>query len=170
MALYVLFGVGAVLMVGGAIALSFFLRTPEGRETWAAVQRGANWATASQQAPGAEELRGAGCTLAMVSSFGQVEDIFDRLFPGNVPDELDLGEFSEQPFVLCAADPNELPGPICPHLARVYGDAVEPRPESFFLFVQDARKSELVCQGIYGPDGTLLRAVEPAAAPEEGEA
>ena len=53
MALYVLFGVGAVLMVGGAIALSFFLRTPEGREMWAAVQRGATWATESQQAPGA---------------------------------------------------------------------------------------------------------------------
>jgi len=165
-ALYVLFGLGLFVVVVGSISVYAFLQTERGKQFLQVARDGAAWLTVASQAPGTEELRGAGCEAAMVSSAGEALAIFMTLVPeeekrdeirsnleaeaGNVPlDELLL--------VVCTLPRFTTTRPECGDLARTYGEAVPTAPQSFYMLVIQQGQQDPSCQGLYDPEGVPLQ-------------
>ncbi len=80
-AVYVLFGVGLFVLVGGGIATWLFLQTEQGQKIVEVVKQGTEWMTEASRAPGTAELRDAGCEMALVSEMSKAFDHFLKLQP-----------------------------------------------------------------------------------------
>jgi hypothetical protein len=72
-ALYVVLGLGVLLIVIAGIGSWLFLRSEEGQRVLEAARQGVEWAEDAAQAPGTAELRESGCETAMVTRFGQID-------------------------------------------------------------------------------------------------
>jgi hypothetical protein len=149
----------ALLLLVGCVALLLYLQTPEGERKWAAFQRGVDWAVEAQKAPGTDALREAGCSVALVSTFAELRTALRELVPLNELEGI-AGDDAQAPFVLCIGETLSMRGPICPALARAYGAAAPAAPASFLLAVYDDRSGERSCEGVYAPDGSLLRPIK----------
>jgi hypothetical protein len=162
-ALYALFGLGLLLILGGAAAVYLFLGSEQGKQIVVAAKRGVELVATASKAPGAEELRAAGCEVALVDSAGTALEIILPLLPDDNARE-DLQEKVEVEtgqgvdslmFVFCALPQLAVTTPDCSDLATVYGTAVESAPDSFAVVVAQQGRDEPVCSGLYGPDGSL---------------
>lgn len=143
----------AVMLVCGCVV------TLIGWSIWESptVQRGVQIAGAAMEmtqeamrAPGAAELRQAGCLQALVYT----PDIIRR-FGDTIRPDGGIGNVPEDPLVVCAVR-RESPM-TCEEVARAYGAAVQPTPSQIGVTVQRQGQREPVCQAVYGPDGTFLR-------------
>lgn len=165
-ALYVLFGVGLFVVVAGGIATWLFLQSEQGQKVLQVAREGAEWAVTASQAPGTEELRGAGCDAAMVSDAGSAFDVFMTLIPeagkrqeirAELEGQTGQGNLDDLLIVICTV-PRFSAGapPRCDDLARTYSSAVDTVPDSFYVLVMKQGQDAPSCQGIYSPAGELL--------------
>ncbi len=169
-ALYILFGLGLLVVVGGGAAIYLFLQTEEGQRLAQGVKRGAEWVAVASQAPGTAELREAGCEAAMVSEAGEALDIIlTTVFPeqekrdearAQLESEAGQANLDELLLVICTLPRFTTEQPGCDELARTYTNAVDRTPDSFYVMVMQQGQNEPSCQGIYSPGGQLLH--EPA--------
>ena len=165
-ALYVLFGVGLFVIVGGGIATWLFLQTEQGQKVIEVVKQGAEWMTEASQAPGTAELRDAGCEMALVSEMSKAFDLFMTLVPDEEAKSEALeqmeaaGDLHERLLVMCTLPRIGLADLDCGRFARTYSEAVPTAPESFLLVVIRQGDDAPSCQGIYSTDGTLLQTSE----------
>ena len=157
--------VGIVLLVLGAT----MVLVCAGGVYWVsqneAVMEGLESITASVNAPGAEELRQAGCTEAMVLD----PQVFFRM-AGSLSDEIALDEADTEgllPGVLVsctAAGDTQLD---CDEVARIYRGAVADPGAPFMT--QVASGSSDPCQEVYAADGTHLGTLEEWTAAQDPE-
>lgn len=152
-ALYVMLGLGAFVLVAGAIAVWLFLRSETGQRLTETVSSGIALTREATTAPGTAELRAAGCSQAMVIPTARMLELFGQELPEADPD---ADTFNEATVVLCQRATDDAGAPDCADVARIYGDAVPDAPPRFGVVVQGAGRGDAVCEGAYGPDGTLL--------------
>ncbi len=144
----VVLGLGMVLVCAGGV---YWVSQNE------AVMEGLQSIADSQNAPGTEELRAAGCDQAMVLDptvflrmAAGFSDEFDELQQANVADEM------PSTIVICNATGSGAPS--CPDVARVYVESVGSAEGPFM--VQVASGGSDPCQEVYAADGEGLGDLE----------
>lgn len=153
--------VGIVLVaLGGAAVL-----VCAGGAYWLAqnetVRAGFDALVAARDAPGAEELRAAGCDEAMVMDSAVFLDMADglaKIFGGETvtTDVREVMDGIPATFVVCTFSGTAQLG--CDDVGRVFRDATGP-VEPFVAQVSRANTRE-VCQEVFGADGESLGDLE----------
>ena len=147
--LYILLALGALGAVTCGSLIFFAARNPAVRE-FVETMAGA------QSAPGTQQLRDAGCSVAQVFDLGSAMALlseFDEEL-AQAPEELDMT------LVQCVVSK---PGSIelgCDEVAGIYSSAVPEPPERFLVQVSFQFSSEAPCQIVYGSDGTPIAPLE----------
>jgi hypothetical protein len=155
-ALYVVLGLGVLLIVIAGIGSWLFLRSEEGQRVLEAARQGVEWAEDAAQAPGTAELRESGCETAMVTRFGQMLDLAAEFLPEETRDGIEENPLAEETLVLCLLGVFSDAEADCGEVARVYGASVPDAPERFVVVVQKQGRSQQQCQGFFAPDGRFL--------------
>jgi hypothetical protein len=155
-ALYVVLGLGALLIAVVGIATWLFLRSEEGQQVLAAARQGIAWAEEAGRAPGTEQLRESGCETAMVTTFGRIFDLAADLLPAEQRGEVEASELADETLVLCMLGAFSDKTADCGEVARVYGEAVPDAPERFVVVVQKQGRNQGQCRGFFAPDGRFL--------------
>jgi hypothetical protein len=164
-ALYVVLGLGALLIVLTGIATWLFVRSEEGQRVLEAAREGVALAEAAGQAPGTEQLRESGCETAMVTTFGQMFDLAAEFLPAEQRGEIEESPLADETLVLCMLGVFSDAAPDCGDVARVYGAAVPDPPERFVVVVEKQGLSQGQCQGFFAPDGRFLGKLDDDALP-----
>lgn len=178
--LYFFLGLGAVLVLVGGVAAFLFLRSEQGRRMLALARETGELLVEASQAPGMEDLRGAGCEQALAAPAGRVVELLDRFDPegGLLAEGRSMlgvsGLGDGTPVVLCMQRPGQAGTPDCETAARLYAAAQAAPPERFVVLMVPRRGHLAGCSGVYAPDGTrvgdLPEPPEEPAAPAPGEA
>jgi hypothetical protein len=151
LALYIMLGLGTLVIVASLIAGWLFMRSERGQKVIKAVSESMAMAKQAMQAPGTDELRKAGCTQAMVIPTSQILKIVSEVAPEA---QKDMPEsVAGDTLIMCQIN-SDTKGPDCPAVAQIYAKAVPDSPESFGITVQ--RQGQTTCQGTYARDGTFL--------------
>lgn len=151
-ALYIMLGLGAFILVVGAIGIWLFLRSETGRQFTETVSSGIALTTEATRAPGTQELRAAGCSQAMVIPAARMFELLGAAAPEV---RAESGAFGEQTVVMCQLSTADDSAPDCADVARIYAAAVPDGPERFGVIVQ-AQRGGALCDGAYGRDGSRL--------------
>ena len=157
--LYVLLAVGGlgVLTCGG---LLFFAASNP------AVRQFVEMIAGSQSAPGTQQLRDAGCSLAQVFDVGSAVELLSEL-DATKSDEADA--LTNMTMVQCVLPKSDSSGLDCDEVARIYSSAVPDPPERFFVQLILQFSSQAVCRVAYSADGTPIAPLDeydPDAMPE----
>ena len=141
--LYVLLALGGlgVLTCGGL--LFFAARNP-------AVQQFVETMAGSQSAPGTQQLRDAGCTVAQVIDLGSAMALFSQLDPAKTG-EADV--LRDMTMVQCVLSRSDSSGLGCDEVAKIYSSAVPDPPDRFLVQVMVQFSSQVDCRVVYGADG-----------------
>ena len=126
-------------------------RSDTGKKIFAAVGQGVALAEKGMNAPGAAELRAAGCPESMVMDMREAMGIAVAFIP-----DAGLEGDEETDYVLAAcsgAPASELPA--CDALAAVYAKAV-PSARDFVIEVKHTGKQKAECRNRYSGDGTFI--------------
>ena len=157
LALYIMLGIGATLLVVTGIGIFLFARSEQGQKLIKVASEGISLARDAAQAPGTNELRAAGCSQAMVMPTARMIELLGEISPDarkELPETFNVGT-----LVLCQLDSSGDTGPDCDQVARIYADAAPNAPERFGVMVQP-RQGQAKCEGSYGRDGTFLGSLE----------
>lgn len=114
------------------------------------LQSGIELAENMQNAPGAEDLRAAGCSEAMVMS-PEVIKGFAEAMGAEKEDMSELENWKDE-LVICTRS-DSLSALDCPKVARVYAGSEGVTSERFGVIVQVEDQEEPVCQGYYNDKG-----------------
>jgi len=112
----------------------------------------------AQSAPGTDELRDAGCTMALALDIGKIGDAIERLEKdiakreGRKPKDMDLGEAGI--LVLCQTD-DDLD---CKTVAEAFVDGGKPE-DKFLVSVKDSSE-QVQCSGLFDEDGEHVSDVD----------
>jgi len=160
LALYIVLGVGAVLLVVTVVGLFLFARSETGQRLITTAREGITLAQEAQRAPGTDALRAAGCSQAMVMPMGRMLELVGEVAPQASAEIRGASELRDDTFVFCELDTETHPDLECSDIARIYGEAVPNAPERFGVAIQPERGRETKCSGSYGRDGTLIEPLE----------
>lgn len=140
----------AAVLVGaaayGGTRLALYLSTPAGRQTLTALRGAMSALAAGQAAPGAAELRRAGCDDATVLDQSGLRKMVSSDQPRDAATTTNAPNGA---FVLCMVQTSIL-APACDQLAHIYCDAAAPS-EPFDLSVTVTTTRKTVCSGRYDP-------------------
>ena len=134
---------------------------PEVRKAGALLGETVRMGAAASNAPGTDELEEAGCADAMVLDMRKVVQLTEDLAE-EIGDDGDVQvpeEEWQQHIVVCQYRFREAKL-SCDDVAATYTRAVPTAPARFGVVVQAGLNNGNVCQGVYGPDGQLLRPLE----------
>ncbi len=143
--LYVLLALGALGALTCGSLIFFAARNPAVRE-FVETMAGA------QSAPGTQQLREAGCSVAQVFDLGSAMALlseFDEEL-AQTPEVLDMT------LVQCVVSKPNPGGLGCDEVAGIYSAAVPEPPDRFLVQVSFQFSSQDPCQVVYGPDGTPI--------------
>jgi hypothetical protein len=112
-----------------------------------AAQGGVKMFTDMQNAPGAQELRDAGCSEALVMT-PEILKEFIKSMPEDA--QKDEGNFDET-VVMCTITEGST-GIGCEEAAKVYAKAAKGAPEEFNVTVSRGQNNP-VCDGLFNADG-----------------
>ncbi|MBW2244849.1 MAG: hypothetical protein JRH01_22950 [Deltaproteobacteria bacterium] len=149
--------VGIVLVaLGGAVVLvcaggAYWLSQNE------SVRAGFDALVAARDAPGAEELRSAGCDEAMIMEsavFLDMAERFAEMFGEKLIEDEDRAGLEGIPSVFVVCSFNVSPGLDCDEVSRIYREAANPT-EPFVAQVASAGNDD-VCQEVFAADGESL--------------
>jgi len=151
-ALFIVGGLALLLCLGGSVALWLASRTETGRKVLQTVEKSVKLAEKGINAPGAAEMRAAGCPQAVVLDMRDTLDVVSGFFDAGV---MDLEAEGLQGAVLLCQGPFGSELPDCDGLASVYVEAVAPA-QPFMVVVkrQGARTSN--CERRYAADGAFI--------------
>ena len=155
-ALAVVGGILLVGFIGVVVAVTYFLRTKEGKMVVSVVGEGAKIVTEAQNAPGAREIRAAGCAQGTVMSLDRWAKLYAKIDAdaSTAPPAL-----VAQVLVACTAPLLRTP-PSCEDIARAYLAAVPAPTGNFLVQVTVPGDRHPRCSRIYAPDGTFVQDVE----------
>jgi hypothetical protein len=151
----------------GLIGLVVFVATqPEARRLLSVGRDLVEGSLAGVSAPGAEELRGAGCEQAIVWTLGEFVEAAGGLLPEGGAWLLEDPERASTPLVLCELPPLHRGVPDCDAVALLYAEAVSPAVD-FLVQVRGYEhfRKETLCAAFYSPVGELVAHVGPRLEP-----
>lgn len=147
------------LVCGGVVTwLGWKVYTnPDVQRAGRAIGEGFEVGQEAVNAPGAAELREAGCDQAMVMR----PEHFERIARAAEPDGgLPEGEAGFPSMVLCQYQYGTDETLSCEQVARAYGDAIASPPAEFGVQVQRQASGRPICSGVYAPDGERLGSLD----------
>jgi hypothetical protein len=145
---------GLMCLVGG-VAAFIAARSETGQKIFSAVGQGVALAEKGINAPGAAELRAAGCQQALVMNMADAMKLAEVFIDGGLKTK--DGEF-DYDLIACTGDyRHDLPG--CDELAPVYARAVSSERD-FVIEVKTTGQKKPTCRKRYAGDGTFLRDVD----------
>jgi hypothetical protein len=149
--------VGVLIVILGAVAITFLASSKEGKAVIATFNETSKMMEDAAKAPGTAELRAAGCDGAMALDLSRL----DRIASGSAGD---AGSFVIDAVTVTCVVSDARSAPACDHLAKVYVRAGGVTRSEFSLTVtmQDGRD---VCASRYDASGTFIRAVSAARPP-----
>ena len=154
--LIALFVVGALcglVCLAGGIATFVAARSDTGKKIFSAIDQGVKLAEAGVNAPGAEEVRAAGCPQANVMDLNEAMKIAGAFFDGGLKDDPEL----DYMMVTCSAPLNfngELPA--CETIAEVYAKTVA-STRDFVVETKRVGEKKPECSSRFSGDGTFLK-------------
>jgi hypothetical protein len=132
---------------------------PEVRKVGSVMSEMMRLGMEADKAPGAAELRAAGCQDAMVMDMRPLLEKVDALErSGGQANFRRPEEEWQKTSVFCGFESDATLD--CAAVAKTYGAAVEGPPHEFGVAVKVMHSTEPVCQGVYRPDGTLVKEIE----------
>lgn len=152
-------GLAAVLVLAAVINLWLFLRSDLGQQMVGIFSGIGSLTYTAAQAPGADALRAAGCTEALVFPMSQIRESMEK-FAASHSGFTTSATGNDDTVVFCQVESEA--GPDCPTVARVYAGAAPGAPERLAVMVTDATQSELKCEGSYARDGSFLGHLQPS--------
>jgi hypothetical protein len=147
--LYILLALGGLGVLTCAGIAFFVARNPAVRELVSTM-------AGAQSAPGTEQLRDAGCTVAQVFDLGGAMAILSELDEqfGQAPEALDMT------MVQCIVPKTNPGGLDCDAVARVYSSAIAEPRKRFVTQVVAQGSDQPPCQIVYSGDGTPIAPLE----------
>lgn len=151
----------AVAISGGLVLVCGGFLTWAGYAVWTnpEVQRGVAITSAAMDmtqeamlAPGANELRAAGCTQAMALT----TDTMMRFYESAAIE----APTPRTPLLVCIVARSTTP-PSCEAVVQAYAGALEEAPAEMAARVTVQGIPEPRCQGVYGPDGAFVGEMDP---------
>lgn len=149
-ALMVIGALLALVCIGSGIAMFVAARSETGKKIFAAVGQGVALAEKGVNAPGAEELRQAGCPQALVMDMKEAMKLAELFIDGGLKDSDDLNYL----MAACTGKYGDTL-PTCEALAPVYAKAV-PSEREFVIEVKINGKQKPECRQRYAGDGTFI--------------
>lgn len=155
-------GVLGLLALGGAAwVVARVAQNPAVQKAGKAFGKGIEIADKGRSAPGADEVRAAGCERALVIDSEDVVALQGLIHTTS----WDLDK--KGPVVFCKPEKSASP-PSCEKLASTYLSAVSAAPPLFYVLISGGerkRKSGLVCLEAYNQKGTRISRESTPAAP-----
>lgn len=144
-------------VIGIIVAVAHFFGTDQGKKVASIVGDSVKIATEAQSAPGAKEIRKAGCAQGAVMNIQAWERVFAMMEPDAAAAPHSL---PAQVYVGCTAS---LLGkaPSCDEVERAYIAAVPAPPGRFLVQVTSPGERRPRCSNLYEADGTFVQAIEP---------
>lgn len=145
-----------LVCVGSSIAVFVASRSESGKKLFSAIDQTVKLAEGGINAPGAAELREAGCPQALVMDMKAAMGIADSVLDSGFEDDADMDYLS----VTCSAPAGstvELPS--CEVLAGVYAQAV-PSARPFVVEARRAGQKKPDCAKQFEGDGTFIKDME----------
>jgi hypothetical protein len=158
LALYIMLGLGALVLVTVGIGIWLFVRSEPGQQWIGVAGRSISLMQQAQRAPGTDALRAAGCAQAMVMPVGKMAELIGEITPHarkQAPES-----FAARTLVLCQINTGDGSGPDCAEVARIYAGAAPEAPDGFSVIVQDQGRGQPRCQRSYGRTGATLEPLE----------
>lgn len=149
-ALMVIGALLALVCIGSGIAMFVAARSDTGKKIFAAVGQGVALAEKGVNAPGAEELRQAGCPQALVMDMKEAMKLAELFIDGGLKDTDDMNYL----MAACTGKYGDTL-PTCEALAPVYAKAV-PSEREFVIEVKINGKQKPECRQRYAGDGTFI--------------
>ncbi len=99
--------------------------------------------------PGSAEMRALGCDHGMIIKATEIAAMTSAETESELPTEV---------LITCRLEPKTKEVPRCEDVARGYASGAQDAPEAFHVQVhrQTLSKPEVLCEGIYSPDGKLV--------------
>lgn len=132
---------GALLCIAGAVLVGAAAQSPEGRRAVSMMSKGVSAAAKAMSAPGAKEVRAAGCPEAMVMDTNELAGFFGELFDGGVGPKRALSA-----LVLCQGS---FGLPTCDDVAAAYRAAPGVKAGPFTVVVKRKGSQENECEHDY---------------------
>jgi hypothetical protein len=152
-ALLIVGGLAGLVCIGSAVAVWMAARSETGKKVFSAIDQGVKLAQEGVNAPGAAELRAAGCPEALVMDMKAAMAIADTFIDGGLEEDDELDYLS----VTCSAPAGSTAQlPTCDELAPIYAKAA-PSERSFVVEVRRQGKKKPECSKQYSGDGEFLR-------------
>ncbi len=143
----------ALVCVGSTIAVFVASRSEGGKKLISAIDQTVKLAEGGVNAPGAAELREAGCPQALVMDMKAAMGIADSFLDAGFENDADLDYMS----VTCSAPMGStVELPTCEALAEVYAKAV-PSERAFVIETKRAGQKKPECSKQFEGDGTFVK-------------
>jgi len=159
LAIYVLLGLGALVLVASAVGLYLFSQSEVGKSAIEAVKQSVDFASTASSGPEADALRAAGCGDAFIATQRQLLEVSEPLLESQGIDleqaREGLGEAGDLLFVSCVLALFADEAPTCEAVATAFVAAAAEPPESFVVMVVSASQ-EPQCSGLYAADGSYI--------------
>lgn len=150
--LYLTIGAAVLAIALALVGLGVLASDPRAERVFGAASRFFRATYQGQFTPAARALREAGCQQAAVLPAAEARILLEALgTDGEAGFDLDDGPIVQCRSILPAG------GDRCAEMARVAAGASEPVPTSLLVTVEGIG----ACRGIYAPDGTLIRSLDP---------
>lgn len=134
----VLLGIGCIAT---AVIAGMAAQSPEGKRVMSMMGKGVTVITKAMNAPGAKEVREAGCPEAMVLDTAEIGEVFGEFFDAGVKknDDLKLMVMCQGTFGL----------PTCDEVAEAYRNAPGVKPGPFTVVVKRKNSKKNDCEQDY---------------------
>lgn len=140
-AVLVFVGLLGVVCIVTAVMLGRAAQTPEGKRVMSMVGKGVTVVTKAMNAPGAKEVREAGCPEAMVLDTAEIGEAFEEFFDGGMKKTGDL-----KLLVMCQGT---FSLPTCDEVAEAYRNAPGVKPGPFTVVVKKKNVKQNECERTY---------------------
>jgi hypothetical protein len=155
-ALLVAGALAGLVCIVSSVALWMAARSESGKKIFSAIDQGVKLAQDGMNAPGAAELRAAGCPEALVMDMKAAMAIADTFVDGGLGEDAEMDYLS----VNCSAPAgSKATLPTCDELAPIYAQAA-PSERDFVVEVKRQGKQKPECQKRYSGDGEFISEVK----------
>jgi hypothetical protein len=145
-ALLVLGGLAGLACLVGGLVLWRASKDPDLQKVMGALGKGADLVMKGAKAPGAAELRAAGCEQALVLPLGEMLALASEFVDAGSLDDAAVG------MAITCTTKADLGAPTCEKLAKVYVKAAAPTAP-FMLSVQSMAESKSLCDVTFDASG-----------------
>ena len=145
-ALLVVGGLAGLACLVGGLALWRASKDPDVQKVLGALGKGADLVLKGAKAPGAAELRAAGCEQALVLPLDEMLALASEFVDGGDQEDAEMG------MAITCTTKADVGAPTCRGLAKIYVKAAAPT-KPFMVSVQSMAESKSLCDVTFDASG-----------------